>query len=126
MYRTVPLCTCTCVTAADLAPVQSPPPMSREQQAEKSRQTREKVISELYSTEADYCACLELCLATFFADAVPPASALSAEDAETLFGQVDDVVRLSKTLIDRLKADAVGKPFDEQIVGESVIGVETC
>jgi len=95
-----------------------PPSESKEQLAEKLRETRENVISELYSTEADYCACLKLCLETFFASPVAQGSALSADDMETLFGHVEDVVSLSQRLIDLLETDAVGKPFDEQIVGE--------
>jgi len=88
---------------------------------EKLCETRDKVISELYSTEVDYCACLELCLKTFFAAPSPPSSALSAEDMETLFGHVEDVMTLSQRLIDRLNTDAVGKPFDEQIVGKCCV-----
>ena len=100
----------------DDTPVQ--PSVTREQLAEKCRETREKVISELYSTETDYCACLELCLNTFFASPSSRASALSADDMETLFGHVEDVVNLSQSLIGRLRDDAVGKPFDLQIVGK--------
>ena len=103
-------------TAGDIAPVQ--PSVSKEQLAEKCRETREKVISELYSTETDYCACLELCLKTFFASPSPQASALSAEDMETLFGHVEDVMTLSRRLIDQLGTEAIGRPFDQQVVGE--------
>jgi len=103
--------------AVDVSPVQSS--VSKEQLAEKCCETREKVISELYSTEADYCACLELCLRTFFANpSSRSSSALSAEDMETLFGHVEDVVNLSHRLIEQLKTEAVGKPFDHQVVGE--------
>ena len=96
------------------------PSLSKEQLAEKHRDTREKVISELYSTEADYCACLDLCFNTFFASPSPRVSALSADDMDTLFGQVEDVKTLSRQLIDRLKTDVVGKPFAQQIVGECI------
>jgi len=89
--------------------------------AEKQRETREKVISELYSTETEYCACLELCLRTFFAAPLQQGSALSPEDMETLFGHIEDVMTLSQKLIDQLKTDAVGLPFDEQIVGECLL-----
>jgi len=91
--------------------------VSKEQLAEKCRETREKVISELYSTETDYCACLELCLRTFNPSS-RTSSALSAEDMETLFGHVEDVINLSQRLIEQLKTEAVGKPFDQQVVGE--------
>jgi len=93
------------------------PTVSKEQLAEKARETRENVIAELYSTEADYCACLELCLSTFFASSLPDSLAVSADDMETLFGHVEDVVNLSQKLIDRLRTDAVGKSFEQQIVG---------
>ena len=106
--------------AVDAAVVQ--PSVSKEQSAEKCDETRKKVISELYSTEADYCACLELCLKTFFTSPTSQTTvALSADDMETLFGHVEDVVTVSQRLIDRLKTDAVGKPFEEQIVGECLI-----
>ena len=103
---------CVCVWSGDASPV------SKAQFHEKSRETREKVISELYSTEADYCTCLELCLTMFIASPLPEASGLSAEDMETLFGHVEDVMSLSRRLIDQLKTEAVGKPFDEQVVGK--------
>jgi len=99
-----------------MSPVQ--PSVSKEQLVEKFRETRGKVISELYSTEKDYCACLELCLKTFFATATPRGSALSADDMETLFGHVEDVMTLSQRLINQLEAEAIGKPFDQQVVGE--------
>jgi len=104
---------------SDASPVPAPS-VSKEQLAEKHRETREKVIAELYSTETDYCACLDLSLRTFFAAPLPPTAAVSAEDMETLFGHVEDVMTLSQRLIDRLKAEAVDQPFDEQIVGECV------
>ena len=103
-------------TAGDVTPAQ--PPISKEQLEEKCRETRENVIAELCSTEADYCACLDLCLKTFFSSLTPGGSALSADDMETLFGHVDDVMTLSHRLSERLKTDAVGKPFDQQIVGK--------
>jgi len=102
--------------AGDVAPAM--PSVSKEQLAERRRETREKVISELYSTETDYSDCLELCLKTFFAAPSSQASALSAEDMETLFGQVEDVMMLSQRLILQLRTEAIGKPFDQQIVGE--------
>jgi len=105
--------------ADDAAPVQ-PPSVSKEQLAEKQHETRENVITELYSTEKDYCACLDLCLRTFFAAPLPQPGPLSAEDMETLFGHVEDVMTLSQRLIDQLETDAVGHPFDEQIVGGCV------
>ena len=107
---------------SDALPVPAPS-VSKEQLAEKHRETREKVIAELYSTETDYCACLDLSLRTFFAAPLPPTAAVSAEDMETLFGHVEDVMTLSQRLIDRLKAEAVDQPFDEQIVGECCVAV---
>lgn len=89
---------------------------SNENGLQKNQVARDSIISELYQTEVDYCTCLELCVATFHG---PGSSPLPSEDRETLFGNINSVVNLSRLLINRLKADVMQKPSAEQIVGMS-------
>jgi hypothetical protein len=82
---------------------------------QKQQEARNKIITELYQTEMDYCSCLELCVATFYDEVSSP---WSAYDKETLFGSIKSVVTLSRQLISRLEVDVIQKPFAEQNVGK--------
>lgn len=85
---------------------------------QKQQDARNKIITELYQTEMDYCSCLELCVATFYDEVNSP---WSAGDKETLFGSIKSVVTLSHQLINRLEVDVIQKPFLEQNVGKFYI-----
>jgi RhoGEF domain len=82
---------------------------------QKQQEARNKIITELYQTEVDYCSCLELCVATFLDAASSP---WSADDKDTLFGTINSVVSLSRKLMTRLEVGVIQKPYLEQSVGK--------
>jgi len=80
----------------------------------KHQEMRQKIIQELIQTERDFEKSLTVCLRTFDTTEQCPSSL----DADVLFGNVADVVELSRRILTTLHEDVSSKPFDQQIIGK--------
>ncbi|ELU16231.1 hypothetical protein CAPTEDRAFT_105924, partial [Capitella teleta] len=89
-----------------------------EEMIKKHKETRQRVISELLSTEKNFLWSLNLFVDCFVSERTEKVSCpLSDDIMDTLFGNVDEVMDVSQRLLNELESATAGKDFDQQLIG---------